>query len=147
MRFHFVDRIDAHEAGRSIRARKLTSHQEEFWDRTGGGPIMPPPLVLEALGQAGGWLVYLSTDGRKRAALASIGSASFFDDVRPGDTLELEAIIESLSDEVAVLSGTVSVGDRRILSAVDVMCVLLDPELLDTRVATEAMRTSLLKPA
>jgi len=126
MRFHLIDRVDAWEPFRSVRARKLTSHSEEYWDTSADGPIMPPPLVLEALCQAGTWLVMLSTELRKRAALLSVGSVDFLGDVRPGDVLELEGSVDSMGDEVAVVSGRVLVGGQSVLEAKDIMCVLID---------------------
>ena len=42
------------------------------------GVEMPAPLVLEALCQAGTWLVMITTERRKRAALLSIGSVDFW---------------------------------------------------------------------
>src|SRR5438132_13998144 len=110
MRFHLIDRVDAWEPLRSVRAAKLTSYSEEYWNSSADGPIMRPPLVLEALCQAGTWLVMLSTVLRKRAALLSVGSVDFLGDVRPGDVLELEGAVVSTGDEVAVVSGRLLVG-------------------------------------
>src|SRR5579859_2755119 len=131
MRFHLIDRVDAWEPFRSVRARKLTSYSEEYWETTADGPIMPPPLVLEALCQAGTWLVMLSTDVRKRAALLSVGSVDFLGDVRPGDVLELHGSVDSVGDEVAVVSGQVVVEGRSVLEAKDIMCVLIDASDLE----------------
>jgi len=131
MRFHLIDRVDAWEPFRSVRARKLTSYSEEYWETTADGPIMPPPLVLEALCQAGTWLVMLSTDVRKRAALLSVGSVDFLGDVRPGDVLELHGSVDSMGDEVAVVSGQVVVEGRSVLEAKDIMCVLIDASDLE----------------
>ena len=52
MRFHLIDRVDSWEPGQSVRARKLTSLSEEFWEDDGDGPAMPPPLILEEIGRA-----------------------------------------------------------------------------------------------
>ena len=53
----------------------------------------------------------ITTERRKRAALLSIGSVDFLGDVRPGRRRSSSrATVDSLSDEVAVLSGRV---DRR----------------------------------
>src|SRR5207237_9362649 len=117
MRFHLIDRVDAWEPFRSVRARKLTSRSEEYWDSSVDGPIMPPPLVLEALCQAGTWLVMISTDRRKRAALLSIGTVEFVGDVHPGDVVELEGSVDSMRDEVAVVSGRATVDGRTVLDA------------------------------
>ena len=100
MRFHLVDRVLEWEPAKSVRARKLTSLGEEFWEDEGDDLVMPPPLVLESFCQAGTWLVMITTDTRKRAALLSIGSVEFLADVRPGDVIELEGSVESMNDEV-----------------------------------------------
>lgn len=126
MRFHLIDRVLECEPGQSIRAWKLTSESEDYWEDSGSGPVMPPPFALEALCQAGTWLVMITTERRKRAALLSIASVDFLGDVRPGDVLEMRGSIDSLSDEVAVISGTVTVDERPILDAREIMCVLID---------------------
>ena len=87
---------------------------------------MPPPLVLEALCQAGTWLIMISTERRKRAALLQVASVDFLGDVRPGDVLELLGSVESMNDEVAVLSGRVLVDGQPVLEAKDIMCALID---------------------
>src|SRR4051812_46919326 len=87
---------------------------------------MPPPLVLEALCQAGTWLVTITTDRKKRAALLSIGEVSFLGDVVPGDVLIMEGAVESMGDEVAVVSGRVTVDGRSVLEASDIMCALIN---------------------
>jgi 3-hydroxyacyl-[acyl-carrier-protein] dehydratase len=126
VRFHLIDRVDSWEPERSVKARKLTSLSEELWEEGDDGPVMPPPLVLEALCQAGTWLVMISTDRRKRAALLSIASVDFLGDVHPGDVLDIEGTVESMSDEVAVVSGRVTSDGRPILEAKDIMCTLID---------------------
>lgn len=143
MRFHLIDRIDAYEPSRSVRARKLTSRSEEFWDVTTGEPLMPPPLVLEALCQAGTWLIMISTERRKRAALLSIASVSFLADVRPGDVIELTGEVASMSDEIAVLSGTAVVDGRTVMEATDIMCALIAAEDLADLDTTERLQRQL----
>jgi 3-hydroxyacyl-[acyl-carrier-protein] dehydratase len=130
MRFHLVDRVLEWEPAKSVRARKVTSLGEEFWVGEGDDLVMPPPLVLESFCQAGTWLIMLTTDTRKRAALLSIGSVEFHADVRPGDVIELIGHVESMNDEMAVLTGTASVNDTIVMSAKDVMCALIDAETL-----------------
>lgn len=145
MRFHLVDRIDAYQPGQSVRARKLTSVTEELWIGSAADPVMPPPLVLESLCQAGSWLIIASTQGRKRAALLQIGSVSFLGDVRPGDVLELQGEVHSMTEEMAVLSGKVSVGASRVLEATDIMCALIDAGELEDTGDTLRMQDQLLR--
>lgn len=128
MRFHLIDRVDAYEPAKSVRGRKLTSRFEEYWDETPDGPVMPPPLALEALCQAGTWLIMISTERRKRAALLSVGAVDFLGPIVPGDVLELEGLVDSMNDEVAVISGRVTVEGRSVLEAREIMCVLIDAD-------------------
>jgi len=126
IRFHLIDKVDSYEPERSVRARKLTTFSEEYWEESEDGLVMPAPLVLEALCQAGTWLVMISTERRKRAALLSVGSVQFLEPVRPGDVLELNCTVDSMGDDVAVVSGEVTVDGRTVLQAADIMCALID---------------------
>lgn len=131
MRFHLVDRLDACVPGESVRATKLTSRSEDHWEDGPAGPRMPVALMLEAFLQAGTWLVMTTTERRRRAALLSIGAVEVTGAVVPGDALELHGTVESMSDDVAVLSGTGRVGDRTVLQCREVMCVLIDADALE----------------
>ncbi|HEU0318772.1 MAG TPA: hotdog domain-containing protein [Solirubrobacteraceae bacterium] len=126
MRFHLIDRIDSFEAFKAIRARKLTSRSEDYWEESGGELVMPPPFALEALCQAGTWLIMISTERRQRAALLSVGSVDWHRPVRPGDVLELSGEISSFGQDTAVVSGTVTVDGALVLAASDIMCALID---------------------
>lgn len=145
MRFYLVDRVDAYEPGQSVRARKLTSRAEEYWEDTGDGEVMPLPLVLEALCQAGAWLVIISTEVRQRAALLSVGAVRFLDDVRPGDVLILEGNVETMGDEVAVLSGRVTVDGRPVLEADEIMCALIATGDLTDPAEVERLRVQITR--
>jgi 3-hydroxyacyl-[acyl-carrier-protein] dehydratase len=134
MRFHLIDRIDEFEPGRHVRGRKVVSGSEEFMVRAGADLVMPAPLILEALCQAGTWLIMLTTERRKRAALLRIGNVRFLGDVRAGDVLVLDGVVESMGEEVAVLSGSAAVDGATVMLAEDIMCALIsagdleDPE-------------------
>jgi 3-hydroxyacyl-[acyl-carrier-protein] dehydratase len=131
VRFHLIDRVDAFEPSKSVRARKVTSLSEDYWEQDGDGePAMPPPFVLEALCQAATWLIMISTERAKRAALLSIGSVDWHGDVRPGEILEMAGEIGSFGNETAVVSGHVSVEGRTVLEAQDIMCALIDADTL-----------------
>jgi 3-hydroxyacyl-[acyl-carrier-protein] dehydratase len=145
MRFHLLDRVDSWEPNASVKGRKVTSLSEDYWEESDDGLVMPPPLVLEALCQAATWLVMISTDTRQRAALLSIGSVDFLDDVRPGDVVELEGRAESWGDETAVVSGRATVDGRVVLEAKDVMCTLIDADTLETVENTKRMQTMLTR--
>ena len=145
MRFHLIDRVDSWEPSKSVKGRKVTSLSEEYWEDTGDGPVMPPPLILEALCQAGTWLVMISTDRAKRAALLSVGTVDFLAPVRPGDIVELEGTVDSMGDEVAVVSGRAVVDGTPVLEAKDIMCALIDADTLENLEETERMQKMLTR--
>jgi len=126
VRFHLIDRVEEWEPGKSVRARKVTSFSEEYWEEAEGELRMPPPFVLEAFCQAGTWLIMYTTEIRKRAALLQVGSVTWHRDVRPGDVLVMEGETSSFGEETAVLSGRVTVDGETIMDCEDVMCALID---------------------
>jgi 3-hydroxyacyl-[acyl-carrier-protein] dehydratase len=145
VRFHLIDRIDALEPMKSVRARKVTSYSEDYWEEADGGLRMPPPFVLEAFCQAGTWLIMISTDRRKRAALLQVGSVTWHRDVRPGEVLVMEGETSSFGEETAVLSGTVTVDGERVLECEDVMCALIDASDLADLEDTERLQHMLAR--
>lgn len=145
MRFHLIDRVDSLEPFSSIRARKLTSYSEAYWEDQDGEPVMPPPFVLEALCQAGTWLIMVSTERRKRAALLQVGSVSWLGDVRPGEILLLEGEIEAFGEETAVISGRVTVDGKPVLEAKEIMCALIDADTLAALEDTKRLQEMLTR--
>ncbi|AHH99630.1 3-hydroxyacyl-ACP dehydratase FabZ [Kutzneria viridogrisea] len=131
MNFHLVDRIDLIEPRRRVLACKLTSFAEQYWRDDGRGVEMPPALVLEALCQAGNWLVLASTGLSRSAALLSVDRTRFGAPVRPGDVLVLDGVVESFGADTAAISGTVRVDGQEVLAADTILCALIPSEELD----------------
>jgi 3-hydroxyacyl-[acyl-carrier-protein] dehydratase len=145
VRFHLIDRVDEWEPAKSVRARKVTSYSEDYWEGEGDDLTMPPPFVLEALCQAGTWLIMITTDRKKRAALLSVGSVEWHRDVRPGDVMVMEGTCDSFGEDTAVVSGRVTVDDELILEASDVMCALIDADTLADLDDTERLQKMLTR--
>ncbi|WP_158884496.1 3-hydroxylacyl-ACP dehydratase [Amycolatopsis anabasis] len=146
MRFHLIDRIDHVVPAESIAARKLTSRLEPYWRDHGRGPEMPGALALEALCQAGSWLVLISTELRKRAALLSVDRVRLGPPIRPGDVLALDGVVESINADRAVLSGAVRTGGEVVVAAEALMCALVDTEDLESIEDVSRMRRGLERP-
>ncbi|GAB2638637.1 hotdog family protein [Nocardia goodfellowii] len=130
MRFHLVDRIDALEPWTRIEAIKRTSSSETYWAADDYGRYMPLPIQLEVLAQSAAWLVYLSTERKHRAVLLSVGAVLARSKVGPGDDVVAAADIQSAGDTI-VVSGRLSVGDRTVLEVEDLMCALIDADMLE----------------
>ncbi|MEU9717057.1 3-hydroxylacyl-ACP dehydratase [Streptomyces sp. NPDC047976] len=145
MRFHLIDRIEAWESGVSLRGRKVTSADESYWTPTPNGAVMPAALVLEALAQAGTWLLLLSTGYKRRAALASAASVRWHTEVLPGDVLDLDVRFVSFDETAVTLDGTVRVGDRTVLEVSGLMCAALGSDQLEDPEDTERMGRHLLR--
>lgn len=141
MRFHLIDRIEEWEPEKFIVAHKLTSRAEDYWPAE--KPVMSPGLVLETVCQAATWLLMLGSDFRKRAALLSVDAAVYSGDVVPGDVLDVEASITSVTGEAAVIDGTVLVGGATVLTASGIMCALLDADTLEDPEDTRRMAREL----
>ena len=93
-----IDRVLECEPGKRILALKnVTNNEPHFTGHFPGRPIMPGVLILEAMAQAAGILVF-RTRGDKPDAntvyyYAGIDEARFKKPVVPGDRLEIEATI------------------------------------------------------
>ncbi len=65
MRFHLLDRVDAHQPGEYLRGCRFLSLGEEYLaDHFPRFPVMPGVLMLQALVEAGAWLMRASSGTR-----------------------------------------------------------------------------------
>ena len=110
--FLFVDRVKELHPGRSIVALKNVSCNEPFFQgHFPGKMIMPGVLIIEAIAQAGGILLYHSIPDPQHTfvVLSKIDSAKFRRPVVPGDQLKIEAEILKLKGKYCLLKGRATV--------------------------------------
>jgi 3-hydroxyacyl-[acyl-carrier-protein] dehydratase len=119
MRFSLIDRIERLEPGASITAIKALSMAEEYLaDHFPGFPVMPGVLMLEAMTQAGAWLVRASEDfAHSIVVLKEARSVKYGQFVEPGQTLQVTDEILSQTHRETILKARGMVGGRTTVSA------------------------------
>lgn len=107
MRFVLIDRILDVQRGESLVAVKNLSLAEEYLsDHFPGFPVMPGVLMLEALTQAGAWLIRDMEDfAHSIIVLKQAKTIKYGSFVEPGRQLELRVNLVSDADNETTLKG------------------------------------------
>jgi len=115
MRWIWIDKFVEFESGRrAVAIKNVTMAEDHLHDHFPGFPVMPECLMIEAMAQTAGILVGEAMNFREKVILAKISKAVFFDYVRPGDSLRIEAEITTMAVEAASTRGTITRGDQTI---------------------------------
>lgn len=128
--FLLIDRVLEYEEGKSLVALKNVSCNEPFFQ--GHFPhlkVMPGVLLIEAVAQAGGILLYLSIPEpeKKISFLSKIDKVKFRRTVVPGDQVRLEVEILKMKTRFCHVKGRALV-DGEIVVEGEVMASLIDIE-------------------
>lgn len=119
MRFHLVDRIVAVEAGCRIQATKnLTLAEEYLADHFPTFPVMPGVLMLQALVEAGAWLLRVSEEFRYSViVLREAKNVKYGHFMEPGRQMVLTADLVEKDDQFATLKGKGEADGKTTVSA------------------------------
>ena len=129
MRWIWIDKFIEFESGkRAVALKNVTLAEEHLHDHFPGFPVMPECLCIEAMAQTAGILVGEAKKFQEKVILAKIKKAVFFDYVKPGDTIELEATIESIAPEAAGTSGRITCSEK-LVAEIDLMFSHIDQNL------------------
>ena len=111
MRFTLLDRIVELEPDKQIKAVKALALAEEYLaDHFPLFPVLPGVLMLEAITQAGAWLVRASEDFRhSMVVLKEARNVKYADFVAPGQllTVNAEIISQDATETKVKAQGTV----------------------------------------
>ena len=113
--FLLIDRIIEFEPDISAHAIKCVTINEPFFQgHFPNQPVMPGVLVLEAMCQAGCFLVLSSIDNpmEKNMFFSSLSDSRFRLPIIPGDQLRLEMTLEKFRLGTALLAGKAYVDDK-----------------------------------
>jgi len=107
MRFCLIDRIRSFEPGTRLTAVKAVALSEEYLaDHFPSFPVLPGVFMLEAMTQAGAWLVRLTDDFQhSMVVLHEARNIKYADFVAPGARLEIEVEILAAEESLIKLKG------------------------------------------
>jgi beta-hydroxyacyl-ACP dehydratase FabZ len=126
--FLLVDRIIEYEPDeRIVGLKNVTINEPFFQGHFPGIPIMPGVLIIEAMAQVGGVLVFKSLPDRERKLVFFMGieKARFRRPVRPGDQLRIEMTVVKVKTRFGKLCGKAYV-EGRLVAESDIMFTLVD---------------------
>jgi len=128
--FLLVDRVLSLEKGKSIVSIKNVTYDEPFFN--GHFPenkIMPGVLIIEALAQSGGILVYHSMPDPedKFMMLSKINNAKFRKPVIPGDQIEFHVDLVKMKKKFCEIKGEALV-DGEVVAQSEIIASLISRE-------------------
>lgn len=127
-----IDRVIECEPGKRILALKNVSANEPYFPgHFPHRPVMPGVLILEAMAQAAGILVFRTLDRKPDDKsvyyYAGIDNARFKRPVEPGDQLMIEVTILGSKRGIWKFGCTARVGDTLVAEA-DILCTVRPAE-------------------
>jgi 3-hydroxymyristoyl/3-hydroxydecanoyl-(acyl carrier protein) dehydratase len=121
VRYLLLDRITVLETERATAIKCVSLADDVFVDHFPGHPVMPGSLIIESLAQLGGVLVEAAMRAKGHdhlhALLTMIQRAKFRRMVRPGDRMELETKLVTVSEDGGQIRGTAIVDGALIAEA------------------------------
>ncbi len=127
MRFYLFDRvIDFIPGVSSIGIKNISSEEDFLIDHYDRLPVMPSPLIVEALAQLGGWTITTSNDYKHLAVMVMIKDIEITGNAVPGDQLILKVKLENINEFGATISAEAEVNESTVLKIGSLTYVLYE---------------------
>lgn len=116
--FLLVDKILEQEENKIVGVKNVTINEPFFQGHFPGHPIMPGVLIIEAMAQTGGVLIFSKEENKGEIPLfAAIDKAKFKKPVYPGDQLIIKVEILKMLRGVAKAKAEAYVDGNLVASA------------------------------
>lgn len=128
--FLLVDRILELEPDRRIVGLKNVTINEQFFQgHFPGAPVMPGVLIIEAMAQVAGVLIYrdLPEKDKKLIYFTGIENAKFRRPVVPGDQLRIEMELLNRRNNFGKMQGRATVEGKLVAEAVVLFAIVEHP--------------------
>jgi len=139
VRYLLLDRITSLEPARARAVKCVSLADDVFVDHFPGHPVMPGALLLESMAQLGGVLAEAAMRARGRhdlhALLVMVNRAKFRQMIRPGDRLELDATLTSVTEDGGQVRATALLDGKTAAEAElgFAFAEVTDPRLIERR--------------
>ncbi len=118
MKFNLIDKVEHLSDDRIIAVKHVTLAEEYLADHFPTFPVLPGVMMLEALVQAGGWLLHHRNDfSCSMAVLKEAKNVRYGQFVAPGNHLRVELELVKTTAAGAVFKATGTVNSATALSA------------------------------
>ncbi len=116
--FLLVDKILEQEENKIVGVKNVTMNEPFFQGHFPGHPVMPGVLIIEAMAQVGGVLMFSKEENRGKIPLfAGIDKARFKKLVHPGDQLKIKVEIIKMIKGIGKAKAEAYVDDNLVASA------------------------------
>jgi len=125
--FLLIDRVLATEETSITAIKNVTVNEPFFNGHFPGAPVMPGVLLVEAMAQAGGFLLLMDVEDRESKLIffTGIDNCRFRRPVAPGDQLVFEVEIVQRRRTFAKLHGKALV-DNEVVCEADLMSAMVE---------------------